>query len=258
MERALVWSYGGGTQSIALALLIAAGRLPRPERIIMADTGREASETWEYTAQYVAPLLATLGLTIEMAGHDLATVDLYSHKGDLLMPAFTGHGGQLSLFCSKEWKARVVQRYLRALGYGPARPVTMWMGMSLDEIGRLRPGDYDWQDKAYPLVFDVPMTRGECRQLIRDYGWPDPPKSSCWMCPYRRNSQWARLRDAYPADWAAAVAMDTAIRERDAAHDVYLHHSGQPLATADLSVPDEPELPLFGQVTGCDSGYCMV
>ena len=36
-----VWSFGGGTQSVAIAVLIAQGRLPKPERTIFADTSRK-------------------------------------------------------------------------------------------------------------------------------------------------------------------------------------------------------------------------
>lgn len=36
--RSLVWSYGGGVQSAAIAVLVLRGELPRPERVVMADT----------------------------------------------------------------------------------------------------------------------------------------------------------------------------------------------------------------------------
>jgi hypothetical protein len=44
----LVWSFGGGVQSWALAVLVAQGRLPRPDYTVIANTKREATETWEY------------------------------------------------------------------------------------------------------------------------------------------------------------------------------------------------------------------
>ncbi len=43
--RSLIWSYGGGVQSAAIAVLVLRGELPRPERAVMADTSREASAT---------------------------------------------------------------------------------------------------------------------------------------------------------------------------------------------------------------------
>lgn len=61
----IVWSYGGGTQSIAIAILVQQGRLPRPDRVVIADTGYEFRQTWQYTNEHIAPLLAEIGLEIE-------------------------------------------------------------------------------------------------------------------------------------------------------------------------------------------------
>lgn len=250
----LTWSYGGGTQSIAIALLIAQGRLPKPDIIVMADTGREASETWDYLAAYVAPLLAAHGLRVEVAGHDLSTVDMYGRRGDLLIPAFTA-GGKLPTFCSTEWKQRVVRRYLRSRG---VRDCVTWIGISLDEIGRMKPSGVKWQRYHWPLAWDLRMTRHDCRELVRAHGWPEPPKSSCWMCPHRQNVQWLRLKEHYPQDWRRAVALDEAIRVRDGAGAVFLHRSRVPLSEAVLTAPDVAPSSLFGEVDGCDSGFCFV
>lgn len=250
MTRAIIHSYGGGTQSIAMAILVITERLPRPERIVMADIRWEASETWEYHQRHVAPLLADAGLTVEVArAADLATVGLYGTKGDLLIPAYTG-SGKLPTFCSTEWKTRVVRRYLRGLGYGPKRPIVQWLGMSLDEIERLKMSDVDWIKNHWPLCYDVPMTRGNCADLIRAFGLPEPPKSSCFFCPHRRNPQWRQLRDRYPADWREAIRLETTMRAADP--DVYLHESRVPLGEAPIDTDDAAPLPLFG----CESGMC--
>src|SRR6188768_436164 len=87
-EPLQVMSYGGGRQTIAMAILVARGILPAPDRIVIADTGREAASTWTYMNTYVQPLLDASGLTVERAPHKLATVDLYGLNGDLLIPAF--------------------------------------------------------------------------------------------------------------------------------------------------------------------------
>jgi hypothetical protein len=252
--KMITWSYGGGTQSIAIAVLVVQGRLPKPELIGICDTGREASETWEYTEQYVKPLLASLGLVIERIPHDLATVDMYGKNGDMLVPAFTDTG-KLPTFCSDKWKKQVFRRWLRTQG---VESCVTWIGISLDEIGRLKESDVRWQTYEYPLVFSLPMKRDQCRKLILDAGLPEPPKSSCWMCPHRHNDQWARLKEHYPDDWQAAIELDEAIRERDTEHAMYLHNSRVPLRDADLTTVPQPDLPLFGQVDGCDSGYCFV
>jgi 3'-phosphoadenosine 5'-phosphosulfate sulfotransferase (PAPS reductase)/FAD synthetase len=105
---ATVLNYGGGRQTVAICLLIAKGILPKPDRIVMADTGRENPTTFEYLDKYVQPLLREHGMQVEIAPRSLAKVDLHSHKGDLLIPAFT-KTGKLSAFCSGEWKRDVVE-----------------------------------------------------------------------------------------------------------------------------------------------------
>jgi len=251
--KPIIWSYGGGTQSVAIAVLVAEGKLPRPERIVIADTGREASETWEYMEEYVNPMLQkSVGLGIDIAPHTLATVDLYGGKDgeDLLIPAFTSTG-KLPTFCSDKWKKRVVARWMRGEGYGPKNPVRVWIGISVDEVHRAKPSGTRWMEYQWPLLFDAPHRRDECKNVVMRAGLPNPPKSSCWMCPFRQNAQWRRLRDEYPQDWQRAVRFDEMIRQKDP--DVFVHHSAVPLAEADIDAGGQGDL--FAE---CDSGFCFV
>jgi hypothetical protein len=225
----------------------------------MADTGREASETWEYTDKFVKPVLASVGSEITIVPHSLASRDLYggSATGTLLIPAFTKTGA-LSTFCSGNWKAEVLSRFRRSLGYGPDNPVRTWLGISIDEIGRAKPSKTEWEEFYYPLIWDMRMRRSHCVDLIEQSGLPTPPKSSCWMCPYRRNSQWRRLKEKYPEDFESACVLDEQIRANDKQGGVWLHDSRVPLRQADLREPDPGMSNLFGEVTGCDSGMCWV
>lgn len=247
-----VLNYGGGRQTIALCILVARGTLPRPDRIIIADTGREARSTWAYLDTYVRPLLDPLGLTVERASHNLATVDLYGLNGDLLIPAFTGTG-KLSTFCSQEWKARVVQRHLRATGVGPDTTVTSWIGFAHEERDRIKGnyGDGCWR-KSYPLV-ERGLTTGDCLAIVQEQGWPEPLPSSCYICPHRKNSQWRALRDDSPDEWAEACREDEDIRAADEHGGVYLHRTRVPLALADIDTDDPPEI-----ARQCSLGLCMV
>ena len=82
-----VLNYGGGRQTIAICVLIAKEVLPRPDRIVMADTGREKLSSFDYLEAHIQPLLAPLGLSVEIAPRSLAYVDLYGKNGG--MPRFT-------------------------------------------------------------------------------------------------------------------------------------------------------------------------
>jgi hypothetical protein len=243
MNREVVWSFGGGVQSVALLVLIAESKLAKPERVIMSDTGRESSLTWQYTRGHAIPLLESLGLTLEIASHELATVDLYSHKGTLLIPAFT-QTGKFSTYCSSEWKKLVNRRYLRSQGYGPEKPIRMWFGMSLDEIERMRVSDVDWIENWYPLCFDEKLRRHECILTIERFGLPIPPKSACWMCPNRSDTEWLQQKQEAPDDHRKAVELDKTIRELDQMKELYLHDSRMPLDEVEFSVVDKPKTPM--------------
>lgn len=249
----IIWSYGGGTQSVAIAVMVANGELTRPDRVVIADTGREAQETWDYTRDVVNPLLAEVDLEVEIASHDYATVDLYALNGDLLIPAFTGDSGALPGFCSNEWKKRVVSRWAKDQGYGKKNPARMWLGISVDEVHRAKPSGIPWLHYHWPLLLDVPRRRDECINLVQLAGLPTPPRSACWMCPYRSNEEWRHIRDRYPNEWAKAIALEEMIQKKDSRDGrLYLHKSRVPLQEA---VIDHDNLDLFG---GCDSGFCMV
>lgn len=248
-----VMNYGGGRQTVAMCLLVAMEKLPEPDRIVIADTGREARSTWEYLDEYVQPLMASVGLTVEIAPHSLATVDLYSHKGTLLMPVFT-ETGKFSTYCSGEWKTCVVQRYLRAKGIKSA---TSWIGFTTDEPKRIRnlfessKTKGAWRVRC-PLA-ELMLTRLDCEKLILRHGWPLPPKSACFMCPHRSNEEWRFIRDNYPDQWQEAIKIDCEIREEDEFNAVYLHHSRVPLDQADLDAIDRKE-----PDRQCGLGLCMI
>lgn len=249
MTQTHILSYGGGRQTVAMCLLVMQGKLPRPDRIVMADTGREARTTFDYLNQYVAPHLAEHDLRVEIAGHDLATVDLYAGNGDLLLPVFT-ETGKLRTYCSNEWKARVVQRYLRQSGVTRA---VQWIGFSLDEKERAKTSERQTWPRVFPLI-DLMLTRADCEAIITRQRWPLPPKSRCYMCPHQSNEEWRQIKADAPDQFAEAVAIDEDIRLLDAVDGVFLHHSRRPLALVDLDAQDRRAD--LGQQ--CGLGTCWV
>lgn len=250
--RTQIWSSGGGVQSTAIAALIVRGDLPKPDLAVIADTEREMSTTWEYMNKVTAPALASVGVVLHrVKKSDYATVDVWGGKdgNTLLIPAFTdksGTVGKLPTLCSTEWKLRVVQRWSTNLHGVTA--VTMWMGISTDELGRASLPKGKWQ-KRYPLI-EKQMNRGDCQALIKRMGWPDPPRSSCWMCPNHREVEWRWERDTVPQDFAKAIHFEREIQKRDP--HAWLHNECRPLDQVDF---DERNEVMFGS---CDSGLCFV
>lgn len=242
-----VLMYGGGRQTVAYCILVAQGKVPPPDRIVIADTGREKSSTWDYMEEVTRPMLAAMGLEIEVAPHSLATVDLYAHNGDLLIPAYT-ETGKLPTFCSNEWKERVARRYLKAQG---VTGYTSLIGFAYDERNRIK----DATRKAFPLV-DLMLTKRDCIEIIESAGYPLPPPSCCWMCPNQSNTSWQFQKENYPDDFAAAVVLEREIDEWDRENGgsgMWLHAARIPLDQVDFTEPDHRDNP-----RQCGLGMCMV
>jgi len=249
-----IWAYGGGTQSAAIAALMVQQKIPVPSMAMIADTGREASTTWAFLEEVIQPALDKIGLHVHIIPHSFDgsgynTVDAYSgkDKDTLVIPTFTnknGTPGMLPKYCSNEWKTRPMQRFCRENGYKNA---DMLIGFSIDEMERMRvynPNE-KWQH-VYPL-YDLRMSRGDCIALVERMGWGTPPRSSCWMCPYRNDQEWLDLTET--GEITKAIEFEGSIQGRDS--NVWLHNSCEPIGSVDFT--DEPDL--FAKP--CASGMCF-
>lgn len=248
---AICFNYGGGRQTVAMCILIAEGVLPKPDCITMADTSRELPGTFAYMEKYTRPLLESVGLRIDVAPHDLSTVDMHGHNGQLLLPVFTDTG-KFSEYCSGEWKRRVVERYRRAQGITGGE---LWLGFAFDEKRRWKRSKETTQGKftiRCPLV-DLMMTTEVCLKLIDRKGWPRPSVSRCHMCPNQKNKEWREVRDNHPELFEDACRIDEEERENDENGNVFLHRSRVPLRLANLDEEEDEKT-----IKQCSLGMCFV
>ena len=231
-QRLQTWSCGGGTQSAAIAALIVQGRLPKPDLAAIVDTEREKTSTWEYYDAVLKPELGKVGVTLHrVPKSDFATVDLYRDGEALLLPVFTTQGGapgKLPTYCANEWKRRVHQRWLRAQG---VTKCDVWIGISVDEMRRMRFSSEPWYRHQYPLI-DLRLRRSDCLRIVREVGWPAPPRSACWMCSNMGNAEWREMKTNHPADFAKACALEVELRQKDPY--AWLHESCRPLTEVDF------------------------
>jgi len=247
MSKRIIQNYGGDVQTIALGVLVHKGLLPRPERVVMANTGREVKSTFEYLENHARQLYWDFGCEIEIIPHDKAKHDIYytNRQGVLdtlpVMPVFTrqsGKLGQTDNFCSGFWKRDVVIDWLKQPenGYGQANPVIQWLGFSTNEISRCKPSGVKWRENHFPLCYGygVRLTRQECVSLIAEFGLPIPKKSRCRDCSFQSNKEWREIKES-PDEWNAVIDFDYELRSNDPSNSVFLHSDGIPLIDADLS-----------------------
>jgi hypothetical protein len=267
-----VISLGAGVQSTAVLLLANHGELPGGpvDHAIFADTGWEPKAVYEHLAwlEQVSeiPILRTSNGNIRENA-----LDATRRAASLPLYVFDARGveGQVRRQCTEEYKLKAIRRKLRALlGVGPRDriapgTVESLLGISLDEVARMKPSREQWVTIRWPLI-EKRMTRHDCVLWLGRHGYPIPPKSSCVGCPYHGNAYWRQMRDQRPDEWADACEFDDALRtmpprrgERgEITKHRYLHRSRRPLRDVDLStLADHGQRDLFDQEC---SGVCGV
>lgn len=242
-------SLGAGVQSSALLLMACAGELPKPDHAIFADT------QWEPAAVYRQ--LEYLREQAEKAGiafHVVTTGDIKqdfkltpNEKSKLISPPLfireNGEVGMLQRQCTRDYKITPVRRKLRELQSDKKEPVELWIGISWDEVQRMKPAPLQWLKHRWPLI-EKRLRREDCLRWMSDHGHPVPPKSACIGCPFHSNSAWLEMRKNDPESWASAVEADRSVRVGwgKLTGEAYLHPSGMPLDEAPLEYRGQLDL----------------
>lgn len=252
-----VLNYGGGVQSCAIAVLILQGRIPKPDFAVIADTGREKGSTWEYLHGVVEPAFRSIGIPIHRPHKDQYAYrhdDLWSRETTLI-PVFTTENGKVSKmpgYCSNWWKKEVVQNYLKRKNGAKVSEMCNWIGFLTDEHRRaarmMASKDYLSGRIWLPLIEGVRLSRAECIQTVQKFGWPTPPRSSCWMCPNAGDDDWREIKANRPDEFKTACEIDDEIRLRDP--HMWLHKSAKPLREVDFSESNQQEF--------CHDGLCFL
>lgn len=255
-----VISLGWGVQSFTLAAMVALGELEPVDAAIHSDTGYESQLTYEFAKRWT-PWLEEHGVRVVTVHGTNGTLEEVSRittsdgRGILKIPAFVLADGVASILprqCTTEWKIAPMRRWLQA--NRNKQPIEQWIGISLDEMERMRYSDVKYITNRYPL-FEKRITRVACQLWLERNGIEVPPKSACVFCPYHNKASWIKTKSV-PEDWQRALEVDECIRNmntRDGRKN-YLSHYLKPLTELDLSTPEEN-----GQMNLFDcSGTCWL
>lgn len=266
-----VISLGAGVQSSTMALMAlmaAHGEItPMPDCAIFADTG------WEPRAVYdwLSWLTKQLPFPVHHVQSGNLRRDIEQHRNSTgqrfaAVPWFMvnpdGTDGMGRRQCTAEYKLKPVRRKLRELvGLMPGQRcreirVQQWIGISSDEITRMKMSRDRWCENRFPLV-DLRMSRWDCLRWMEKNGYPTPPRSSCLGCPFHSDAEWRHQRDTSPDEWADTLRVDEMIRHQPKIRSAqYMHRSNKPLSHVDLSTAeDRGQLNMFNNE--CE-GMCGV
>jgi len=251
-----VLSLGAGVQSTALALMAAHGEIePMPDCAIFADTGAEPQHVYDQLDLVEANVPFPVYRVMEKDGLEKSIYRAFEDQRFAGPPFFTesAHGGgMLRRQCTREYKIMPIERKVRELlglkkgQRGPKEvAVSQWIGISMDEIIRMKPNPTKWVLNRWPLV-EMQMYRYDCLRWMDEHGFEEPKKSACYFCPYHDNSTWQNMMDHDPESFEKAVKMDELIRDgiRGTKEKLYLHRSMKPLKDCDFD-PDRDQFDMF-------------
>lgn len=289
-EPLQILSLGAGVQSSCLLLMASNGEVdrPMPETALFADTKNEPQEVYDHLKR----LIEHSKITIEVLSKgDLRkdTIGIKTHQKTgrkymkFLVPVFldfqdgSAPGMMPHRKCTVDYKISVINKRLRQMvdpavvrdwqkdrrsGQNPPPLVDVWVGISTDEIQRMKEAYQPWINNVWPLI-DMKMSRQDCIKKMAEYGW-EAPRSACTFCPFHDSREWLRLQTGDPQSFQAAVEferemqdtakLDTKLRGRP-----YLHSSCKPLNEIDFkAIVDRGDRQLeFSFLDECE-GMCGV
>lgn len=274
-----VLSLGAGIQSSTLLYMAASGEI-EADAAVFADTQWEPGRVYEHLEKLktiaadagIDLRVATVGNLKERVLHQDGAEGAEGSRHFVTIPLHVtdskGRPGMIRRVCTHDYKIVPIRRTVRDLmKERGAKTVDQIIGISWDEVQRMRESDVKFIRNVYPLV-ERRMTRQACMAYIEAGGWPVPAKSACIGCPFHDDAFWRDLKKNAPDEWQDAVEFDHAIRgggrmsgSKELDGEAFLHRTRQPLDLVDLRTPEEKgQGSLFdvGFEENCDGGVCGV
>jgi len=258
-EKLKVISLGAGVQSTTLFLMSCLGKIDKADVAIFADTQGEPPEVYKHLLH-----LTEMGEKYGIPVHVVSKGDLESDTRNYIdgqlnraasIPFFLKTerkgGGRAWRQCTSEYKIEPVRREARrVMKEHGLKKVEMWIGISTDEIQRAKDSNRKYITNVFPLL-DLGMSRTDCKRWIESMDQTVPSKSACYYCPYRKDSEWKRMKIEDPELFQKAVDFDKSIRKNPKMNaDQYLHRSKVPLDEVDFDTKDNEDYGFLGECEG--------
>lgn len=272
-----VLNLGAGVQSSCLALMAAKGEItPMPDFAVFADTQAEPQSVYDWLdwleTQLPFPVYrVTKGNLTNESLKVHQRKDGTGERVNNLIPAFgiLPNGVKTAAIgrkCTNDYKILPILNKIKIL-CGVARgqketTVTQWIGISWDELQRMKEARFAWTRHRFPLI-ELRITRRQCMEWMHSNGYPDPPRSACIYCPFHSDTEWRRLRNDEPLEFIKAIDFDKKLRLAHKNHnkrmnmEVYLHNSCKPLDEVDFDSDEDKGQQVWDFQAECE-GMCGV
>ena len=249
-----ILSLGAGVQSSTMALMADAGEFGvKPDAAVFADTGWEPEPVIKHL-EYLRSVLS-YPVHIVKKGNiqdDILTALAPGGNQFASAPFYTlneqGKKGMGRRQCTREYKITPIAKKIRELcGLKPRQRfpkteyIEVWVGISTDEVMRMKPSRFWWQKNVWPLI-DKKMSREECLKWYEGKGFKVPVKSACIGCPFHDDNFWIDMRDNRPKEFASAVEFDKKMRMHNPKVKNFVHRQCVPLDEVKFKNDDGPDL----------------
>jgi hypothetical protein len=272
-----VLSLGAGVQSSALALMAAHGEItPMPDFAVFADTQAEPPQVYEWldwleaNVPYPVHRVTKGNLTEESLRVRTRKSD-GGERVNNLIPFFglMPNGEKVAAIgrkCTNDYKILPILKKIKeevGIKRGEKIPkVTQWIGISWDEVQRMKESRFPWISHRFPLI-ETQTKRHECIAWMKAHGYPEPPRSACYYCPFHSDDEWRKLRNSSPELFKKAIDFDKQLRTVHKNHnkrlkmDVFLHNSCEPLDEIDFDSDEDKGQLTWDFMAECE-GMCGV
>lgn len=237
-----VISLGGGKQSSYMLLNALAGAYRYiPELVIFSDTGCEPHYVYEYLDWLENYIMTKYGMPIawvQKSNLQQSVLDYLQGKISRVsqIPLYLENGSILKRQCTMDYKIapirKLLQKYRKIRG---GERIRLWIGISLDEIERIKPSPVKYIEHYYPLI----ENRVSIDQVVNWYAvnnLPEPGKSACLICPFHSFEYWSMLKRFQPEEFDIACSFDDKIRDYPKLKNkAYLSDRLKPLRDIDFS-----------------------
>lgn len=271
-----VLSLGAGVQSSTLALMIEKGEVPMVDCAIFSDVGAEPKKVYDWL-KYLKSKLSYPVYIVQWRNLKQDIIDAAQGKYNVFTAPFytknieTEKKGLLRRQCTNNYKIRpVIQKIRSLLGYNKGERVSkdtkveLVMGISYDEMQRMKTNQLKYIENQYPLV-EKAIRRNQCIEWMEKHNYPKPPRSACTFCPYHSNEEWRMIRKN-KEEWDEVVRIDRLIRDQERfkknnkenyqMDKIYLHRDCKPIDEVDLREKDN-QIGQYSLLDECE-GMCGI
>lgn len=229
-----VISLGAGKQSTYMLLTALAGKYGiKPDFAIISDTGCEPKYVYDYLSwltNYVKDKYDFDIITVtngNIMSDTIAYLNGSRSRVATLPLRLGGSGGLIMRQCTNDYKIAPLRKYLQSVRDG--KIVKLWIGISLDEIERIRTSNVRYIENFYPLI-EKRITIDEIINWFHINDIPEPGKSACLICPFHSDKYWTVFKKQFPDEFEEACKFDDSIRKYpNLRSECYIHKKLIPL-----------------------------